>query len=351
MSARYSKFLPGIVFLCDMLLLNIALYNSHIITLFSLRPENTPAFIFIVNISWMLVALVTKSYEVKRPLLLKDNINRFLLTLIYHLVLVLGIIFFLQINITSRSEVMISYSLFFLFIIIQRSALFFFLDHIRKKGYNHRKIIIIGDGDIAARLVDSFSQHPEYGYDLIDFVSENDINKAQVDTLAERLLVESPDEVFICYKNIDEELLNSLIEFGNVNLIKINVVSDLVLNKNYAHLLNYNNVPILQITSQPGISLKIRILKRSFDIVFSLVTLVMGAPVFMILYIVTKATSAGPALYKQQRMGRNHKPFYIYKFRSMYVDAEKFGPQLSSTHDQRITKWGRIIILPSFGMY
>lgn len=343
MSTRYSKFLPGFVFLCDLLLLNIALYNSHFLTLHAYKAENTPTFILLVNAAWMVVALVSKNFEIKRPLLLKDNINKFLLTLIYHLLLVFGIIFFLQVNITSRSEVMITYSLFFLFVMIQRSVLFFFLDHIRKKGYNHRQIIILGDGHIASRLVDSFVQHPEYGYDLVDFISEDDIVNMSDDLLTDRLLTGTADEIFICYKKIDEKLLNRLIEFGNINNIKINVVSDLVLSNNYAQLVNYHSVPVLHITSHPEISLKIRVLKRGFDILFSLVTLVIGAPVFVALYVITKFTSEGPALYKQERLGRGEKPFYIYKFRSMYLDAEKDGPQLSSTHDVRVTKWGRVI--------
>lgn len=343
MSARYSKFLPGFVFFCDLLLLNIALYNSHLITLFYYKPENTPGFILLVNISWVLVSLATRNFEIKRPLLLKDNINKFLLTLIYHLLLVFGCIFFLEINITSRSEVMIGYSLFFLFVIIQRSLLFFFLDHIRKQGYNHRQIVILGDGNISARLVDSFAQHPEYGYDLVDFVSESEMERINEDTLTDRLLHSEPDEIFICYKNIDEDRLNRIIDLGTTHDIKIKVVSDLVLSKNYAQLLNYHSVPVLQITSQPPISLKIRVLKRSFDIIFSLMAIIIGAPVFIILFIITRITSEGPALYKQERLGLNHKPFYIYKFRSMYIDAEKFGPQLSSEHDERVTRWGRII--------
>jgi exopolysaccharide biosynthesis polyprenyl glycosylphosphotransferase len=343
MPTRYSKFLPVFVFFCDLLLLNIALYNSHFITLSIYKPENTPVFILIVNLAWIVVTLLTKNSDVKRPLVLKDNINKFLLTLIYHLLLVFSVIFFLKINVTSRSEVMISYSMFFLFVIIHRSLLFFSLDHIRKKGYNHRQIIIIGDGNIAARLVDSFAQHPEYGYDLISFVSENEIINLLDETLINKLLTQRPDEIFVCYKQIGEKLLNSLMEFGNENSIKIKVVSDLILSKKYAQLLNYHNVPVLQITSQPEIGLKIRILKRGFDFGFSMFVIILGSPIFALLYIITKFTSVGPALYKQERVGLDGKPFYIYKFRSMYVDAEKYGPQLSSSHDERITKWGRII--------
>lgn len=51
----------------------------------------------------------------------------------------------------------------------------------------------------------------------------------------------------------------------------------------------------------------------------------------------------GPVFYKQERIGKGERPFYIYKFRSMYVDAERSGPQLSKDHDPRITNWGRFM--------
>jgi exopolysaccharide biosynthesis polyprenyl glycosylphosphotransferase len=344
MSTRYSKYLPGFIFLCDVLLLNLALYNSHFITFNIYNPQNTSAFVLIINLSWIFVSALTKNFSINRPLQLKENINRFLLTLIYNLLIVFGIIFFFKIDITSRSEVLITYSLFFLFVIINRSLLFFFLDHIRKQGYNHRQIVIVGDGNIAARLVDSFSQHPEYGYDLVDFISENEMLSMTGYLLEQKLLTDSPDEIFICYRTIDEGLLSRLIAFANQNFIKIKVVSDLILNNNnYAQLVNYHSLPVLHITPHPEISLKIRVLKRSFDILFSLIAIVFGSPVFVMLYLITKFSSKGPALYKQERVGLNEKPFYIYKFRSMCIDAERNGPQLSSATDSRITKWGRII--------
>lgn len=344
MSKRYSKHLPSFIFFCDILLLNISLYNSHLITFNTYRPQNASAiFIIVVNIAWILVSLASRGSHVKRPLVLKDNINTVLLTLIYHLLLVFGVIYFFKIYDISRSEVIISYSMFFLLIIIHRSLLFFFLDYYRKKGYNHRQILIIGDENIAKRLVNSFSKHPEYGYDLTDFISEYQMSNIPEDVLISNILNKKPDEIFICYKELNADLLKRLIRFGDENFIKIKVVSDLILSNNFAQLVNYDTVPVLHITSHPEITLKIRFLKRSFDILFASVVMVFGAPVFVVLYIVTKTTSKGPAFYRQERIGRNEKPFYIYKFRSMYMDAEKHGPQLSKDNDPRITKWGAII--------
>ncbi|PPL03464.1 sugar transferase [Parapedobacter indicus] len=84
-------------------------------------------------------------------------------------------------------------------------------------------------------------------------------------------------------------------------------------------------------------------LKRIFDIVFSTLVIVAGLPIYALLALITKVTSPGPIFYKQERIGKDQKPFYIYKFRSMRVDAEQAGPQLASDDDPRITKWGKFM--------
>ncbi|MGZ5244828.1 MAG: sugar transferase [Bacteroidia bacterium] len=83
--------------------------------------------------------------------------------------------------------------------------------------------------------------------------------------------------------------------------------------------------------------------KRFVDIVASLFILVVGAPFYAIIAIYVKLSSPGPVFYKQERIGKHGVPFYIYKFRTMFVDAEKHGPQLSSDHDPRITPLGLVL--------
>lgn len=344
MSIRYSKYLSSIVFLSDLFLLNISIAISQCFSFYTHLSERLPInFIFLINISWVVVSIASKNFQVIRPLILKDNVNRFLLTLIYHLLLVFGIIYFFKIYNISRFEVVTSYCLFCLCVITHRSILFFILDYIRKKGYNHRQIIIIGNETIASRLIGSFSHHPEYGYDLNDFISEEHISNLSEDVLISRLLSKNTDEIFVCYKEINKDFLKRLIRFGDDNSIKIKVVSDLTLSNNHVQLVNYDTVPVLHITPQQELPLKIKVLKRGFDIIFSTIVMTAGLPIFVVIYFITKSTSKGPAFFRQERVGRNGKLFYIYKFRSMYIDAEKYGPQLSKTDDPRITKWGRII--------
>ena len=66
-------------------------------------------------------------------------------------------------------------------------------------------------------------------------------------------------------------------------------------------------------------------------------------PVYIFIWIRVKLSSPGPAIFRQERIGLNGKPFDIIKFRSMYVDAEAAGPQLSSENDERCTPWGAVM--------
>ena len=83
--------------------------------------------------------------------------------------------------------------------------------------------------------------------------------------------------------------------------------------------------------------------KRVFDVVFSVVfSLIMLIPMLVIAVLI-KIDSEGPALYKQERLGLNGKPFLIYKFRSMRLDAEADGPQWAEVNDHRCTRLGRVL--------
>ncbi|RYY19460.1 MAG: sugar transferase [Cytophagaceae bacterium] len=86
-----------------------------------------------------------------------------------------------------------------------------------------------------------------------------------------------------------------------------------------------------------------QVLKRVIDVVASAVFMALAWWVYTFTALMVRSSSPGPILYRQERIGKNGQPFYIIKFRSMYLDAERLGPALSSDHDPRITKWGRFM--------
>ena len=86
--------------------------------------------------------------------------------------------------------------------------------------------------------------------------------------------------------------------------------------------------------------------KRFSDLLLSTIALIVFSPLMLICYIAIKLEDGGPAIYKQERIGRFGRQFYIYKFRSMHINAEKNGPQLSTgkgKQDTRLTKTGRFL--------
>jgi len=80
--------------------------------------------------------------------------------------------------------------------------------------------------------------------------------------------------------------------------------------------------------------------KRIFDVLFSIFVLITFSWLYLLLAIIVKLSSKGPVIFSQERLGLHGKPFRIFKYRSMFIDAEKFGPALSSENDPRITKFG-----------
>ena len=102
----------------------------------------------------------------------------------------------------------------------------------------------------------------------------------------------------------------------------------------YIDAIDYSNVKA---------SLLFDMYQRVLDIVLSVIGLLIGIPLMVIFGILIKVEDNGPITYKQERLGKGGKRFYIYKLRSMRTDAEKFGAQWAEKDDPRITKVGKFI--------
>jgi lipopolysaccharide/colanic/teichoic acid biosynthesis glycosyltransferase len=83
--------------------------------------------------------------------------------------------------------------------------------------------------------------------------------------------------------------------------------------------------------------------KRGIDVFASIIAILVLSPVYLFTALGVKLSSPGPVFYSQERIGKHGKPFMMHKFRSMYLDAEANGPQLSSQNDSRITKFGKMM--------
>jgi putative colanic acid biosynthesis UDP-glucose lipid carrier transferase len=139
-------------------------------------------------------------------------------------------------------------------------------------------------------------------------------------------------------------MVQQIVSFGERFKRKVKVINDF---RGYAMkgvtLERYDNIPVFNISGPQVDDVKATAIKRVFDIFFSSLVILLGAPVFIITALLTLVSSRGPVIFAQERIGKNGKPFMIYKFRSMYVNAECKGPSLSCNGDPRITPWGKFM--------
>ena len=201
--------------------------------------------------------------------------------------------------------------------------------------YPPRKLIIIYGSHQAASLVMKMSQRVDK-YMICESISINEDEKKIKD------LIFKYEGVIIC--DIPAELRNDYLKFCFENSIRAYItpkISDIIIRG--ADDIRLFDTPLI-LCRNYGLNFEQRILKRIFDIVFSLIAIVISSPFMIVAALAVKIYDGGPVLYKQKRLTIDNKEFYVYKFRSMIVDAEKSGvPQLASENDPRITPVGKFL--------
>jgi exopolysaccharide biosynthesis polyprenyl glycosylphosphotransferase len=161
-------------------------------------------------------------------------------------------------------------------------------------------------------------------------------------------------EVIIAIESSEHELLKKIINKLEYRKVTIKVIPDMYdILTGMVKMSSIIGTPLIQISHDLMPAWEEN-LKRIIDVVVSLIVLILLLPAFLAIAIAVKLSSRGPVFYSHERIGRYGKPFTIYKFRSMYSDAEANGPALSSHNDSRITPFGmfmrkvRLDELPQF---
>ena len=224
--------------------------------------------------------------------------------------------------------------------------------HNRIVGFN---TIIIGGDLKASKLFDELSSakksagHIFKGFLSIsdsaeDMILENKLKHLGNGSVLKQIIVdEKIDEVIIALNINNYEQINYFISALQEFDVRIKLIPDMnsiltgqVKMSSILHAalieVNFNKMPEYQ-----------KFIKRVFDLVVSFLFVVIFSPLYLFLALLVKKSSPGPIFFKQERMGKKGKPFFILKFRSMFIDAESQGPQLSKENDNRITPIGKIL--------
>lgn len=220
--------------------------------------------------------------------------------------------------------------------------------HNRKIGY---PTIIVGSGKKAMQTYNDInSEKISQGYRIIGFIDlpngvrvDQSLILGSVNNIPEVVANYGIEEVILAIDNESPQTLTTVLNLLvplNVNIKAIPSMYDILLGK--VKLNRIIGTTLVDVSFEPMPAWQAN-LKEMLDYFIAIVGLLLSAPVALILMAVIKTTSKGPVIFKQERIGQHGKPFHIYKFRSMYVDAEANGPALSNQTDPRVTPVGRFM--------
>jgi len=216
------------------------------------------------------------------------------------------------------------------------------------------KTLIVGGNGKATKVYNEIKNNPHVlGNEVVGFVSVdknvtplNIVNVPElgnIESLEDIIKQHKIEEVVIAVESHEHSKLEHLLTRLSYSPIIIKVLPDLYdiisgsvrINNVYAPLLISIHPELLPDWQ--------KVCKRVLDFTISGLCLLLLSPVYLFAALKVRLSSPGPIFYKQERIGLFGQPFCIYKFRSMYLNAEEGGPALSSDEDQRITKWGKIM--------
>ena len=306
---------------------------------------------------WLLLFLLFGSYAL--PIHKKSRLNEFTNTLISSFIGALGIYFLLLLKekiVGGISHYSILLTLTFLqtfFVFVFRLVILIKAKNDFLTGKVSFNTIIIGNNAQAVKAYNELQKNFTYlGYKLVGFVSngnnKNGLNKylpslGDLNDIAKIIDEKNIANVIIALdksqKNITEEIINRLA----LKDVEIKLVPDaLDILSGSVKTSNVFGATLIELDTSP-LQIWQHNVKRLIDVLFALISSIILIPLLLYVAIRTKFSSAGNIFYSQERIGFKGRPFTIYKFRSMYVNAEEDGPQLSSDNDERITPWGRVM--------
>ena len=236
----------------------------------------------------------------------------------------------------------------YLLLLLKRVVLRKALHYYRRQGFNQKHVLIVGDGAMAKKYVDTVRRDRNLGFTVTGYVADRtgwrDVKRlGGYDQLEAILEKAAPDEVVVAMGAEDYRLTGKVITLCEKTGTKLSLIPD------YAPYMpsnpqvdNIDGLPLLNLRRIPLDNVGNAFLKRAMDICGSLVLIVVTSPLMLVAAVGVKLSSPGPILFKQERVGLNKKTFFMYKFRSMRVNAKE-TTGWSRNVDPRKTPFGSLL--------
>ena len=296
----------------------------------------------------LLVFAVAGLYESFRAVRFHVEAGRVAVLELLVALIVMAAMFVLRLGETSRWSVAFFYAVATLLLVGKRGALRMILRRYRAMGYNQKRVLLVGHGESAETYLERVTSDKRLGYQVVGYVADQSGwdalpycgTYAQLEEVFQR---EQPDEVVVALPTEEGQWIGKIINACEKDGTKLSVVPSYVkYMPSNPQFDSVDGLPLINLRRIPLDNLGNAFFKRAVDVVCSLLLIVLTSPLMLIAAIGVKLSSPGPIIFKQERVGKDKKPFYMYKFRSMKVNSSQ-NTGWSKNVDDRKTWFGSLI--------
>ncbi len=306
----------------------------------------------VMAVSQVVVFIATDIYHPRRGLSFLREFFALVRGIGINLIVVVAILFFYRG--TSFSRLVLVYGAVFAVVYHGVGHYVFrrLLERLRARGYNIRRVLVLGTGEMARNFVRAVQRHAVYGYRIVGMLGPHGGLPARERELVvgparefKRVAREKNPDLIVYALEPDQERLRTIIEFCDSEGIDCRIIPDwLGLVTHGARVEAMDGIPIFTIRDIPLKNGYYRALKRLMDIVFASVAFLLALPVMVAVAVAIKLTSPGPVFFTQERVGVDRKTFRMIKFRTMRTQTRaESDTRWGSRDDDRVTWIGSLL--------
>jgi len=356
-------FLTTIIFF-DSIVISFAWLSSfylHFKTSFGPPPRHATPDIDIYLLALIPIWIVFMSsiricglYQPKRGKPLREKIVNIVKVVSFSILILTGATFFYREWSFSRIVVLYFFCLTNILMVVSHLLVYIVLRKIRSLGFNVRKVLIAGTGNLALSVAEKISLHPEYGFNVIGFLTAHtkEINSklggvrviGSLNEISAVIHKYGVDQLYIALPLNAHDEMEALFDSLGKETVDIKVIPDVLKFINFqSGVEDLDGLPIVSLSESPLHGWNI-VVKRLSDIIFSSIFIIVSSPFLILLAIIIRFESPGSIIYRQKRVGLDGNIFEMLKFRSMQVGAEdETGPIWASKGDDRRTRLGSFL--------
>ncbi len=303
------------------------------------------------NVVWVLLIGVFDAYKVMRFELVDMMLRRTFRMAVTHILLLLLVSYIIDFRDSSRFVLMIFFCFMLGGTLLYRVFLFEMLKYMRRRGVNHKVVAIVGYNDNAKDIYEVLTADVAYGYRVMGFFTDEDVNPREVryigpiDSIEDHLKKGLIEELYVALTTTNARRVHKIFGLCDRYGVRVLIIPDFqkYTTARRVQIHYYSHIPVLRMRTEPMAYFVNKLVKRAFDVVFSLFVILLVFPwLFPILMIGVKLSSSGPVFFKQRRSGEDKREFTCYKFRSMRVNELAHEKQ-ANENDPRITRFGAFL--------